>query len=156
MAHLALQSGRYVATVIEGHMVREIIDFDPFDWFVLRQCCGDLLDLRRVPQNLRVAVHACARRGYSRHSRLVRSRVAVETLNLVIARVNFVRKVNWLGRLITLLVPEAPKERTLPNYKHSDQRNQERNNFSSSQTHRFWRVPATALLSIPIIKQSAG
>ena len=98
-----------MATMIERDVVGQIVYLHPFDGFVLRQRRSDLLNLGRVFKNLRVAIHARARRRDARHGRFVRRRVTVQTLNLVIAGVNLVREVDRLCRLIALLIPQAAK-----------------------------------------------
>jgi hypothetical protein len=119
---LALDFSRNVTAMIKGHEVWQIVYFYPFDALVLRQRSRNLLNLRRVLENLCVAIHASARGGDTGYSRLVCRRVTVQTLNLVIAGVNLVREVNRLRRLIALLISQAAKDRALPDYGHADQR----------------------------------
>ena len=110
MTGLAANAGRHVTAVVEHRVIRQVVHLDPFDWFVLLQRRSDLLDIRGVLFDLGMAVHAGAGGGNAGDLRFVRRRVAIETLNLVIARVHFVRKVDRLRGLITLLVAESPKD----------------------------------------------
>jgi len=79
-----------MTTMVEGYVIREIVDLHPFDRLVLRQRRCDLLNLRRVFENPCVAVHAGTRGGDAGHSRLVGRRVTIQALNLVIPRMNLV------------------------------------------------------------------
>lgn len=90
VARLTANRCRDMATVIKDHVVWQIVYFEPLDRLILSQCRRDLLNLRRVLQNLRVAIHASTRRGNAGNFRLVRGGVTVKALNLVIARVNLV------------------------------------------------------------------
>ena len=109
VTRLAFHAGRYMPTVIESDVVRQIVYFHPFDRFVLGQSRRDLLNLHRVFKNFRVAVHASARCRDAGYFGFVGRRMAVEALDLVITGMNLVRKIDWLSRLIALLVAETAK-----------------------------------------------
>lgn len=64
MTLLAAKAGGDVAAVIEGDVIGQVINLDPFERFVLLQRRRDLLNLRRILPDLRVAVHAGARCRY--------------------------------------------------------------------------------------------
>src|SRR6266496_2372838 len=71
--------------------------------------------------------------------------MAVQTLNLVIARVDLVREVDRLYRLIALLIAKPAKDRALPHDGDANQRYQQRNNFCGAQTHRMITLLSPAL-----------
>jgi len=109
VALLALQPGRNMPAVIETRVIRQTVYPHPFDRFVFRERLGDLLNLGRVLPDLRVAIHTRRSGRDARHAGLIGSRVTVQALNLVIARVYLVREGNWLNRLVALLIAEPTK-----------------------------------------------
>src|SRR6185369_14847052 len=133
VALLALQSSRNMAAVIKTRVIGQTVYPDPLDRFVFRERLRDLLNLERVLPDLRVAVHTRRSGGDTGHAGLIRSRVTVQTLNLVIARVYLVRKSNWLNRLVALLIAEPTKGRALQQDDRAGDGNKQRDYFCRPQ-----------------------
>ena len=119
---LALYAGRYVAAVIEARVIRQAVHSYPLDWFVSGNRLRDLLNLRRILLDLRVAIHTRRSGRDARDTGLLGGRVTVQTLNLVIAGVHLVRKGDRLNRFITLLIAEPRERRALQQHNHAGDR----------------------------------
>jgi len=61
MTLLAFQSGRDMPAVVESYVVGQIVYLHPLDWLILTQSRRNLLNLGRVLEDLRVAIHTRAR-----------------------------------------------------------------------------------------------
>lgn len=111
MTRLTVDPGNDVAAVIESGKIGQIVHLHPFDRFVFVQRVCDLLDLGRIRQYLCMTIHTQRCAGHARHFRLVSRGMAVKARDLVVARVQLVRKVDRLDRLVAELISihtEAP------------------------------------------------
>jgi len=110
MARLTFNSCRDMPTVIEGDVIEKIVHFHPFDGCVLRERISNLSNLGRVFQDLCMTVHASACGWNPRYLRFIGPGVAIKTLNLVITGVDLVREIDWLHRLVSLLIAKPAKD----------------------------------------------
>ena len=74
----------------------QIVHSDPFDRFAGPQTCADWFEIRAISPNLLVAVHARFRRRHAGRRRLLHRRVAITTIDAVVANVMFMAELNWL------------------------------------------------------------
>src|SRR6185295_5557298 len=139
VALLALQPGRNVPAVIKPRVIRQTVYPHPLDRFVFRERLRDLLNLGRVLPDLRVAVHTRRSGRDTRHAGLIGSRMTIQTLNLVIARVYLVRESNWLNRLVALLIAEPTKRRALQQHDRAGDSHQQRDYLCGPQAHSLPR-----------------
>jgi len=109
VATLAGDLGKHMLAVIEIHKVRKIMDLDPLDGALLLDCLQKLFDLGRLLLQHAVAVHAEALGGDSGVPAGAGRIVTVEARDLVIARVNLVRKRDGLAGRVTLVDADASK-----------------------------------------------
>src|SRR6185295_19066847 len=137
VALLALEPSRNMPAVIKPRVIGQTVYPHPLDRFVFRERLGDLLNLGRVLPDLRVTIHTRRSGRDARHAGLIGSRVTVQTLNLVIARVHLVRKSNWLNRLVALLIAETTKGRDLQQHDRAGDGYKQRDYFRRPQTH-WW------------------
>src|SRR3989338_3371106 len=94
-------------TVIEVNEIGEIMHLDPLNRLVVCNSLLDLLDLGRIPLHPRMAIHADVGRWNPGMSPLLSSKMAVETRNLVITGMKFMRIMDRLFRLVALIDPHA-------------------------------------------------
>ncbi len=135
VARLAANVSGHMPAVIECYEIRHVIDLDPFDRLVLIDGGIDLFHVRlvcRIGQiliDLAVAVHTSCNTWHACRLRFISVRVAVHTVDLVITRVDLVRKIDRLHRFIPELVT-IDHERLRPKQEEcSDERDQQRNNY---------------------------
>lgn len=96
MAGRTADALRYVDTVIEIGIFRQIVYTLPFDGLIVTKACSYRLEVRAVRPYLTVAIHTRLRRGHAcRRSRLNRL-VAIATINTVVADMVLMAKLNGL------------------------------------------------------------
>ena len=86
----------YVDTVIEKRIVRQVVYSDPLDRFTGPQACAHRFEIGTVSPDLLVTVHARFRRRHAGGRRLLHRRMAITTIDAVIANVMFMAKLDWL------------------------------------------------------------
>src|ERR1051326_2686793 len=98
--------------MIEAKMVMQVVNLDPLNWLVIIIRCINFLNLGCACISLTcldsfVAIHAGAYGRNSSSLALLRSGVAIKTVDLANTCMQTVRKSNRLNRLITFRMPES-------------------------------------------------
>jgi hypothetical protein len=135
MTLFAIDPGIHMPAVIEDGVRGKAVHPHPFDRPVLSVRGSQLPYLRRIFENLSVAVHADRCRWNACYPRLLCRGMAIEAVDPVIARMNPVREVDRLHRRIVLLISKAAKDRTSEEGRDNQKRHHNRDNLDKSQAH---------------------
>src|SRR5689334_6341659 len=86
----------YVNAVIEVNKLREVVNPFPLDRLVFAKARSDGLEIRLIGEKLAMTIHAGLRWGHTCCCRGLNSRVAVATIDAVIADVVLMAELNRL------------------------------------------------------------